>query len=151
VANAAVLGPVGAIHNVTASEWAETLRINVVGTAAVVRAVVPSMTTRGFGRIVTLSGAGVGGPQPADHVSAYVASKAAVVALTESVAAELPVGVTINAVAPGAVPTGFMAGVLEAGPELAGTTLFEAVRNTAMPDLSPLRELLLYVVSDEAQ
>jgi NAD(P)-dependent dehydrogenase (short-subunit alcohol dehydrogenase family) len=150
VANAAILGPVGQIDQVPHDEWVRTLGVNVGGTVSLLRAVLPAMKERGFGRVLTLSGGGVGGPNLPDRVSAYVASKAAVVVLTEALALELPPGVTINAIAPGAVPTGFMDGVLAVGPEVAGAALFDAVRSTSMPDLEPLRELALYLASDEA-
>jgi NAD(P)-dependent dehydrogenase (short-subunit alcohol dehydrogenase family) len=150
VANAAILGPVGSIDTVDAGEWQRTLTLNVAGTAAVVRAVLPVMTAQRHGRILTMSGGGVGGPNIPARLSAYVASKAAVMELTEALALEMPDGVTVNSIAPGAVPTGFMGEVLDAGPDVAGAALFESVRSTAMPDLEPLRELVLYLASDEA-
>jgi NAD(P)-dependent dehydrogenase (short-subunit alcohol dehydrogenase family) len=150
VANAAILGPVGPIDVVDGEQWMETLTVNVGGVAALVRAVLPSMRARGWGRLLTLSGAGAGGPNLPEHVSAYVASKAAVMMLTEVLAKELPAGVTINSIAPGAVPTGFMQEVLDRGPAVAGDALYESVKAQTMPDLSPLRALLAYVVSDES-
>lgn len=150
VANAAILGPVGPIDTTDPGDWARTLQINVGGAAAVIRAVLPSMRARGWGRIVTLSGAGAGGPNLPERLSAYVASKAAVMMLTEAVAKELPAGLTINAIAPGAVPTGFLDDVLASGPDVAGTSLFESTQAMQMPDLEPLRALLLYVASDES-
>lgn len=150
VANAAVLGPIGVIEGTDPLEWAEALQINVAGTAAVVRAVLPSMRARGWGRILTMSGAGVGGPNLPERVSAYVASKGATMVLTEALAKELPSGVTINAIAPGAIPTGFMHGVLEAGPEIAGTDLFDAAQASTMPDLEPLREMIMYLTSEDS-
>jgi 3-oxoacyl-[acyl-carrier protein] reductase len=150
VANAAILGPVGAIDRIDAREWSNTLAVNVGGTAAVVRAVLPTMMAQGAGRILTMSGGGVGGPHLPSRLSAYVASKGALMLLTEALALELPDGVTINAIAPGAVPTGFMDEVLEVGRDVAGAALFDSVQSTSMPDLEPLRELALYLASDEA-
>jgi NAD(P)-dependent dehydrogenase (short-subunit alcohol dehydrogenase family) len=92
----------------------------------------------------------VGGPGIPSRLSAYVASKGAVMVLTEALAAELPAGVTINSVAPGAVPTDFMREVLDVGPDVAGDKLFETVRSTPMPDLQPLRDLVLYLSGDES-
>jgi 3-oxoacyl-[acyl-carrier protein] reductase len=154
IANAAILGPVGGIDAVEPAAWAQTLQVNVAGTAAVARAVIPHMRRAGFGRIVTMSGAGAGGPNLPDRVSAYVASKGAVMLLTEVLAKELPAGVTVNSIAPGAVPTGFMQEVVDKGRGTAGDALFDSVRqqlDAGMPDLEPLRALLLYVVSDEAE
>jgi NAD(P)-dependent dehydrogenase (short-subunit alcohol dehydrogenase family) len=150
IANAAILGPVGVLAATDPARWTHTLEVNVAGTANVVRCVVPSMIERGHGRIVTLSGGGVGGPRPAERVSAYVASKAAVIALTEAVAHELPAGVTINAIAPGAVPTTFMQEVVERGPEVAGPALHATAAARDEPDLEPLRRLLLYLVAGDS-
>jgi 3-oxoacyl-[acyl-carrier protein] reductase len=150
IANAAILGPVGVLADTDPARWTQTLDVNVGGTANVVRCVLPSMVERGHGRIVTLSGGGVGGPRPAERVSAYVASKAAVVALTEVVARELPTGVTINAVAPGAVPTTFMQEVVELGAEVAGEALHATAAGRDEPDLEPLRRLLLYLVAGDS-
>src|SRR5690606_11349368 len=88
VANAAVLGPVGPVADTSASAWANAIDINVCGTANVVRSVLPAMAGAGHGRIVTLSGGGVGGPNVADRVGAYVASKGAVMLLTEALSYE---------------------------------------------------------------
>jgi NAD(P)-dependent dehydrogenase (short-subunit alcohol dehydrogenase family) len=104
---------------------------------------------------VNLSGGGIGGPHVLERASAYTASKAAVVMLTETWAAELrPLGVRVNAVAPGSVPTGFMAEVLGSGPERASTSLYEeAVQQQAQPQPSSLPELerlLLFLLSDES-
>jgi 3-oxoacyl-[acyl-carrier protein] reductase len=149
VANAAMLGPVGPITSVDLVDWRRVFDVNVVGTAAVLRRVAPPMVGQGRGRVLTLAGGGVGGPQPAERVSAYVASKAAVVALTEAVAAELrPWGVTVNAIAPGRVPTTFMSPVVAAGAELAGAPLYETATDERVPDLTPLRTLIEYLVSD---
>jgi 3-oxoacyl-[acyl-carrier protein] reductase len=151
VANAAVLGPVGALLDVDMKRWRHALDVNVVGTANVIKAVAGPMMAQGHGRILTLAGAGIGGPRPAERVSAYTASKAAVVTLTETLAAELmPHGVTINAVAPGRVPTAFLRDVLSAGEEVAGADLFATAVDEAMPDLAPLRALVEYLVSDQS-
>jgi 3-oxoacyl-[acyl-carrier protein] reductase len=150
IANAAILGPVGFLADTDPARWAHTLEVNIGGTANVVRCVLPSMVEHRRGRIVTLSGGGVGGPRPAERVSAYVASKAAVVALTEVVARELPAGVTINAVAPGAVPTTFMQEVIDRGPDIAGDALHATAASSQSPDLEPLRQLLLYLAAGDS-
>jgi NAD(P)-dependent dehydrogenase (short-subunit alcohol dehydrogenase family) len=150
VANAAVLGPVGTLTTVDPSRWSDALVTNVGGTMNVVRAVVPSMEAGRWGRIITLSGGGMGGPNLPERLTAYVASKAAVVAFTEAMSNELGEGVTINAVAPGAVPTTFMAEVAQVGRNTAGERLYRQVADQVPTDMKPLRDLLLYMVSDSS-
>ena len=62
VANAAILGPVGSIETVPHDEWMRTVQVNLGGTVAIIRAVLPSMMKQSYGRVLTLSGGGVGGP-----------------------------------------------------------------------------------------
>jgi NAD(P)-dependent dehydrogenase (short-subunit alcohol dehydrogenase family) len=150
VNNAAVLGPVGGIHTVDLREWADAVNVDLVGTAHAIARFAPGMVAKRNGRIVNLSGGGVGGPGIVSHLSAYTSSKAAVMALTETVAAELaPFGVLVNALAPGAVATGFMEPVLRAGPQVAGAALYEGtVRQRETPDsLTRFDELLLYLLA----
>jgi len=151
VANAAVFGPVGPLDAVDLSAWLETVAVDVGGVASLAHSVLPVMHRNGFGRLVALSGGGVGGPRPLARASAYVTSKAAVCALVEVLALELAeTDVTVNAIAPGAVPTGFMRGALDAGPDLAGDELFAAARDSTPADLDGLRSLFSYLVSDES-
>lgn len=151
VANAAVFGPVGPLDTVDMSEWMHTLAVDVGGVANVAHSAVPVMRRQGFGRLLALSGGGVGGPRPLAMASAYAASKAAVCVLMEALALELEgTGVTANAVAPGAVPTGFMDGALVAGAEVAGDVLFAAASDRTPPDMSGLLALLDYLVSERS-
>lgn len=89
------------------------MRVNIKGQFFTAQAAL-SMMSNG-GRIINIAsigsgGVGVGFPM----ISAYTASKGAVVALTESMALELgPKGITVNAVAPGAIKTDMQAGSTE--------------------------------------
>jgi 3-oxoacyl-[acyl-carrier protein] reductase len=111
------------------TEWKLAFEVNVFGTMHMCRAVLPVMRANRSGKIVNLAGGGVGGPGVASRVSAYAASKAAVVQLTESLAREVADdGVQVNAIAPGAVVTEMTAAVVAAGPERAGRELYERTR-----------------------
>jgi 3-oxoacyl-[acyl-carrier protein] reductase len=131
VNNAGVQGPIGAIDEVDWAEWADTVRINLLGTALMCRAIIPLMRARGGGKIINLSGGGATGPRP--FFSAYAASKAAVVRLTETLAEELrQARVDVNAVAPGALNTRMLDEVLEAGAGKVGRSCYDsAVRQRA--------------------
>ena len=119
VNNAGVYGPIGTLDEVNWDEWVRALQINLFGTALMCRAVIPVLKARGYGKIVNLSGGGATAPLP--RFSAYAASKAAVVRLTETLADELRDSrIDVNAVAPGALNTRLLDQVLSAGPALAG-------------------------------
>lgn len=97
-----ILGPIGPAHDVSASGWRRTIEINLLGSFYLVRAVVPSMLASGGGKIIQFSGGGAAYGRP--FFTAYSASKAALVRLTESLAAELrDKNIQINAIAPGPV------------------------------------------------
>jgi 3-oxoacyl-[acyl-carrier protein] reductase len=124
VNNAGIYGPKGAIEDVDWAEWARAIEINLYGTVLPCRAVLPAFRRRGAGKIVNLSGGGATAPLP--RLSAYAASKAAVVRFTETLAEELRgTGVDVNAVAPGALNTRLLDEVLAAGPEKVGKTFYE--------------------------
>ena len=124
--NAGVNGAIGRVDECDPAEWRLAFEVNVFGTMNACRAVLPHMRKQRSGKIVNLAGGGVGGPGVAPRVSAYAASKAAVVQLTESLSRELADdGVQVNAIAPGAVVTEMTAAVVAAGPEKAGKELYE--------------------------
>jgi NAD(P)-dependent dehydrogenase (short-subunit alcohol dehydrogenase family) len=124
VNNAGVYGPIGPVEENDWAEWTQALAVNLLGTVAFCRAVVPGMRRRGYGKIVNLSGGGATAPLP--RFSAYAASKAAVVRFTETLAEELAdARVDVNAIAPGALNTRLLDEVLAAGPERTGQAFFE--------------------------
>jgi len=155
VNNAAVLGPVGRLGLSEAGAWSNALDINVKGVAFVVAAFREQLESSDMGRVVNLSGGGVGGPNPMMQVSAYLTSKYAVAGLTEALANEFAGSpVTVNAIAPGAVATSFLDGVVQVGPEVAGVELFTQAssrRGALVPaDLKPFLLVLDYLLSDSA-
>ena len=85
--------------------WDRTLAVNLGGVHACCRAAAPHMRDRGFGRIVSVtSNAAVIGFR---GMPSYAASKAGIIGLTMALAADLgPLGITVNAVAPGSIAAG---------------------------------------------
>ena len=96
---AAIAGPVAPLTDTSPDDWDRAMVVNVSGVVNVMRATLPGMVERGWGRVVNV--ASIAGKEGNAHQSAYSASKGAVIALTKSVAKELATtGVLINAVAP---------------------------------------------------
>jgi 2-dehydro-3-deoxy-L-rhamnonate dehydrogenase (NAD+) len=97
---------------VTDDEWNRVLAVNATGTFFSVRAVIPGMVARGYGRIVLLSS--IAGKEGNPMAAAYSASKAAVIALTKAVGKDLAqTGVLVNCVAPAVIETPILDGLSE--------------------------------------
>jgi 3-oxoacyl-[acyl-carrier protein] reductase len=92
------------VEEMTEDLWNRTIDINLKGTWAVCRAVVPRMKAQRSGRIVIVTS--TAGQRGEANYSNYGASKGGQIAFTKSLAAELgPWGINVNAVAPGWVDT----------------------------------------------
>jgi len=124
VNNAGVYGPMGPIDDVAWAEWEQAVRVNLFGSVLCCRAVLPHFRANGYGKIIQLSGGGATSPLP--RLSAYAASKAAVVRFAETLAEELrDTGIDVNAVAPGALNTRLLDEVIEAGPRRVGDSFYQ--------------------------
>ncbi|HEY2584614.1 MAG TPA: SDR family oxidoreductase [Tepidisphaeraceae bacterium] len=124
VNNAGVYGPKGAIEDVDWEEWVRAIEINLFGTVYMCRAVIPILKARKYGKIVNLSGGGATAPLP--RISAYAASKAAVVRMTDTLAEELKDWhIDVNSIAPGALNTRLLDEVIQAGPDKVGKAFYE--------------------------
>ncbi len=102
--SAGIAGPNKPLWEVTDDEWDRTFAINVYGTFNLCRAFIPGMRERGWGRIVNI--ASMAGKEGNPNLSAYSASKAAVIALTKSLGKELATsGILVNVIAPAVIAT----------------------------------------------
>ncbi len=120
---AGVYGPMGPLETVDMAAWSRAVEINLMGTVLPCRAFLTSLRKQGYGKIINLSGGGATAPLP--RISAYAASKAAVVRFTETLAEEVkPHRVDVNAVAPGPLNTRLLDKVLAAGPENVGEEFY---------------------------
>lgn len=97
-------------QDTTAELWRRTLDVNLTGTFLVTWAVKQDMVERRYGRIVNITS--IGGLRARPMSIAYSASKAGVVGFTKSTAEALaPLGIRVNAVAPGLIDTEMIADV----------------------------------------
>lgn len=102
--NAAVIGPIGRILDVSAEDWAASIDINLTSAFHVTQRAVRGMVARGGGTIVNISSGAAHRPQ--EGWSAYCASKAGLAMLTRSVHLEYgDQGIRIFGLAPGVVDT----------------------------------------------
>ncbi|MGX1932879.1 SDR family NAD(P)-dependent oxidoreductase [Microbacterium resistens] len=102
--SAGIVGPGVPLVETATSDWRRVLDINVVGVATMMRAVIPGMVERGWGRVVNF--ASMAGKDGNPNLAIYSASKAAVIGLTKSAGKELATtGVLVNAIAPAVIAT----------------------------------------------
>lgn len=100
-------GPGGALtwDNTTMDQWAEQYQLNTLSGVRMIRHFLPGMKEQGFGRIIQIASLAGWRPFP-DQVPAYCASKAAMMAVTTSLAQTVAgTGVTANTITPGFVAT----------------------------------------------
>jgi len=127
--NAGINGPMGVMWETESAEWWRTLEVNLGGAFVLSRMLLPDMIAAGRGRIINItSNAGV---YRWPLVSAYVTSKAALIKLTETLAAEtVKHGVSMFSVDPGLLPIGLSDAALmsTAQPDTAEGRVFGWIR-----------------------
>lgn len=102
--NAGVAGRAAPLWEQTLDEWRQVIEINLFGVAHCCRAVIDSMRRERYGRIVNI--ASIAGKEGNPNMTAYSASKAAVIGFTKSLAKEVATeGICVNAVSPAVVRT----------------------------------------------
>jgi NAD(P)-dependent dehydrogenase (short-subunit alcohol dehydrogenase family) len=106
------------LEKMTERDWDRVFAVNVRGAFLTSRRAMKNMISRRRGAIVNVSSvSGVIGPEKFPGFSAYCASKAALIELTESLAVELKEhGIRINCVSPGSVDTPMWAAVSGGSP-----------------------------------
>lgn len=149
-ANAGISGRLRSIFEQDAADWAEILRVNLIGAFLAIKHAAPEIGKRGGGAIICTASvaglrSGAGGP-------AYSASKAGVINLVQLAAQQLAgSNVRVNAICPGLIETGMTAPIYEG--------LRGAGRAGELGKLNPLRRggepeeiarAALYLASDEA-
>jgi NAD(P)-dependent dehydrogenase (short-subunit alcohol dehydrogenase family) len=138
----------GLVSDLDPERWRRAFDVNVTGTFLMSQAVIPTMKGQHSGRIV--NAASFAAIIPSVGSAAYAASKAAVVQFTRVLASELgPWDVTVNAYAPGMIPTA-MNGFADL-PEQAQARLLDtlSLRRWGRPE--DVADLVCFLASDAAQ
>jgi NAD(P)-dependent dehydrogenase (short-subunit alcohol dehydrogenase family) len=138
----------GLVSDLDPEQWRRAFEVNVTGTFLMSQAVIPTMKRQHGGRIV--NAASFAAIVPSVGSAAYAASKAAVVQLTRVLASELgPWDVTVNAYAPGMIPTA-MNGFAEM-PEPAQARLLDTLSLRRWGRAEDVADLVCFLASDAAQ
>jgi len=111
-ANAGISGGWATINDQTAADWAEILRINLIGPFLAIKYAGPVIAKNGGGSIICT--ASVAGLRSGAGGAAYSASKAGVVNLVQTSAQQLyGSDVRVNAICPGLIETGMTKGIYD--------------------------------------
>lgn len=149
---AGLYSAIGLFEATDSTAWRHAFDVNVFGVYLAAKHVLPHMNPDRQPTIINFGGGGAFDPLP--RYSAYAVSKAAVVRLTETMAAELKErGVTVNAVAPGFVATEIHDATLRAGPAASGPEFYEMTRRKLEEGAVPVEvpvDLVRFLLSPAA-
>jgi 2-keto-3-deoxy-L-fuconate dehydrogenase len=150
--NCAGMVPGGTILDCTEKDWNRALDLNVTAMYRTIRAALPGMLARGGGSIVNMSSV-ASSIKGVPNRFAYGATKAAVIGLTKSVAADFVTqGIRCNAICPGTVDTPSLHERLHASGDYAAAWKAFVARQPMgrLGKPEEIAALVLYLASDEA-
>ena len=157
VNNAGILGPVRSVEEISPKEWDEVIAVNLRGPFLLSRLVLPEMYERGSGAIINISS--VAAKSAFQWNGPYSASKAGMVGLTRTLAAEAArKGVRVNAICPGPVPETEMsqalgkalADRLDADPDDLSKALLEKILQAKPQTADDIADAALFLASSQA-
>lgn len=129
--NNAGIQHVEAVETFPVEKWNAIIGINLSAAFHAIRAVIPGMRTRGYGRIINVASAHALVASP--FKSAYVAAKHGIVGLTKTVALETAEnGITVNAICPGYVLTPLVEKQIPETAKARGLTQEQVVRDVLL-------------------
>lgn len=146
--NAGTLGELGPTTGVSLDGWRRTLETNLTSAFLGARHQIPAMLTRGGGSLIftsTFVGHTVGFPGTA----AYAASKAGLIGLVQTLAAEFgPQGLRVNALLPGGTDTPMGAQMSTTPEAMAAVAALHALKRIARPE--ELAQAALFLASPQS-
>ncbi|MBK8902212.1 MAG: glucose 1-dehydrogenase [Anaerolineaceae bacterium] len=144
VNNAATNPHFGPVMTADESHWDKILDVNVKGYFRVAKGCVPVMKARGGGKIINI--ASIAGLTPQPGMGVYCVSKAAVLMLTQVLAAELAAdNIQVNAIAPGFIKTKFSAAIW-GNPQI-NKAVMKQIPQGRMAEPEELTGMALYLAS----
>lgn len=154
--NVGIAGPRAPLEAVSEQDWGEVIGVNLLGAVRCMRRVLPAMKQAGRGVVLNVSTSSVA-TRPL-HRSPYNVSKAALEALTQSVAREVgPFGVRCNAIRPGMMDNERMHRVLRRVAEQSGKSVPEVLEQElkfvsmrTMVSMSEVAQLAWFLCSPDA-
>lgn len=150
-ANAGIIGDMGGIFDIDAAAWAETLRVNLIGPALMVKHAGKAMVDQGRGGAIVLT-ASVAGLNSGAGPAAYSASKAGVINLAKTAAQQFTTaGVRVNAICPGLTETGMTKPTFDYAREkdvMHKVGQLNPLKRAAQPE--ELANVALFLASDQA-
>ncbi len=145
VNNAATNPHFGHILTAEESHWDKILDVNVKGYFRVSKVCAESMKERGGGKIINM--ASIAGIEPQPMMGVYSVSKAAVLMLTQVMAAELAqFNIQVNAIAPGFVKTKFSSALWQN--PMINETILKTIPQGRMAEPTEMTGIALYLASD---
>ena len=147
IVNAAGIASRGRVEETSRSEWDRVLAVNLTGPFLVCKAALPFLRQAGEATVVNVASASA--LLPSGAPAAYAASKAGLLLLTKSIAAEWAPAIRVNAVCPGTVDTPMVAGLFTrdaAFDERIRATY--ALKRVAAPE--EIAQSILFLTSDES-
>src|SRR5271169_4993789 len=143
----------GSVLDCTDEQWALSLSLNVTSMFRLVRAVLPQMLARGRGSIINMASV-ASSIKGVPNRCAYGATKAAVIGLTKSIAADFVArGIRCNAICPGTVRTPSLATRVAASggdPDAAWQRFTERQPMGRLGEADEIAALALYLAADES-
>ncbi len=146
--NAGISGPMGPLHEIDLCDWSRTLATNLTGVFLCMKHELPAMQARRSGAIVNMaSGAGL---IATPGMSAYCASKHAILGITKTAAVEnARSGVRVNALCPGSTDTPMLQASMQTSPAIEKLIL-ESQPGGRLGKPEEIAEAAVWLCSDRA-